>query len=46
MLSCKKILTLQNEVILGNEVMQQVYKAKFLGVILDQYLNWKDPRFQ
>ena len=42
MLSCKKILTPQNEVILRNEIVQQVNKAKFLGVIVDQYLNWKD----
>ena len=30
-----------NEVILRNEVVQQVNKAKFLGVIVDQHLNWK-----
>ena len=35
-------LTPQNEVILRNEVVQQVNKAKFLGVIVDQHLNWKD----
>ena len=39
MLSRKKILTPQNEVILRNEVVQQVNKAKFLGVIVDQHLN-------
>ena len=42
MLSRKKILTPQNEVILRNEVLQRVNKAKFLGVIVDQHLNWKD----
>ena len=39
MLSRKKILTHQNEVILLNEVVQRVNKAKFLGVIVDQHLN-------
>ena len=44
MLSRKQILTPQNEVILRNEVVQLVNKAKFLGVIVDQHLNyWKDP---
>ena len=42
MLSCKKILTPQNEVILRNEVVQRVNKAKFLGVIIDQHLYRKD----
>ena len=42
MLSRKKILTRQNEVILRNEVVQRVNKAIFLGVIVDQHLNWKD----
>ena len=42
MLSRKKILTPQNEVILRNEVVQRVNKAKFLGVIVDELLNWKD----
>ena len=42
MLSRKKILTQQNEIILRNEVVQRVNKAKFLGVIVDQHLNWKD----
>ena len=41
-LFCKKIVTPQNEVILQNEVDQRVNKAKFLGVIVDQHLNWKD----
>ena len=40
--SRKKILTPQNEVILRNEEVQRVNKAKFLGVIVDQHLNWKD----
>ena len=42
MLSRKKNLTLQNEVILRNEIVQRVNKEKFLGVIVDQHLNWKD----
>ena len=42
MLSCKKILTPQNEVILRNEVVQLVNKVKFLGMLVDQHLNWKD----
>ena len=42
MLSRKKILTPQTEVILRNEVVQRVNKAKFLGVIVDQHLNYKD----
>ena len=42
MLSRKKILTPQNEVILRNEVVQRVNKTKFFGVIVDQHLNWKD----
>ena len=37
-----EILTPQNEVILRNEVVQWVNKAKFLGGIVDQHLNWKD----
>ena len=42
-LSRKKILTPQNEIILRNEVVQRVNKAKFLGVIVDKHLNnWKD----
>ena len=41
MLSHKKF-SLQNEVILWNEVEHRVNKAKFLGVIVDQHLNWKD----
>ena len=42
MLSRKKILTPQNEVILQNEVVRRVNKAKFLGAIVDQHLNWND----
>ena len=42
MLSRKEILTPHNEVILRNEVVQRVNKAKFLGLIVDQHLNWKD----
>ena len=41
MLSRKKNMTPQNEVILRNEVVQRVNKAAFLGVIVDQHLNWK-----
>ena len=37
-----KIRTLRNEVILRKEVLQRVNKAKLLGVIVDQHLNWKD----
>ena len=42
MLSGKKNVTPENEVILRNEVVQRVNKAKFLGVIVDQHLNLKD----
>ena len=42
MLSRKKILTPQNEVILRNAVVQRVNKAKLIGVIVDQHINWKD----
>ena len=42
MLSLKKNLTPQNEIILRNEVVQRVNTAKFVGVIVDQHLNWKD----
>ena len=38
----KKNLNPQGDVILCNEAMQCVMKAKFLGVIVDQHLNWKD----
>ena len=39
---CLYLVTPQNEVILRNEVVQRVNKGKFLGVIVDQHLNWKD----
>ena len=42
MLFRKKNRTPRNEVILRNEEVQRVNKAKFLGVIVDQYVNWKD----
>ena len=45
MLSRKKILTPQNEVVLRNEVVQGVNKAKFLGVIVDQHLKLERPHF-
>ena len=32
----------QNEVVLQIEVVQRVNKAKFICVIVDQHLNWKD----
>ena len=42
MFSQKKRPTPHNEVIFRNEVVEMVNKAKFLGVIFDQHLNWKD----
>ena len=42
MMSGKKNLNPQADVILRNEAIQRVTKAKFLGVIVDQHLNWKD----
>ena len=42
MMSRKKNLNPQGDVILYNEAIQMVTKAKFLGVIVDQHLNWKD----
>ena len=42
MMPRKKNLNTQGDVILHNEAMQRVTKAKFLGVIVDQHLNWKD----
>ena len=42
MMSRKKNLNPQDDVILRNEAIQRVTKAKFLGVIVDQHLNWKD----
>ena len=38
----KKNLNPQGDVILRNEAIQRVTKAKFLGVIVDQHLNWND----
>ena len=38
----KKNLNIQGEVILLNESIQRVTNSRFLGVILDQQLNWKD----
>ena len=43
MMSRKKNLNPQGDVILRNEAIQRVTKAKFLGVTVDQHLNWKDP---
>ena len=37
----EKKLTPHNEVILRNEVVERVNKTQFLGVIVDQHLNWK-----
>ena len=46
MLSCKKKkLTPQNKVILRNEVVQQVNKAKFLFVIVYGHLKLERPHF-
>ena len=42
MMSRKKNLNHQGDVILHTEAIQRVTKAKFLGVIIDQHLNWKD----
>ena len=42
MMSRKKNLNPQADVILRNEAIQRVTKAKYLGVIVDQHLNWKD----
>ena len=42
MMSRKKTLNPQVDVILRNEAIQRVTKAKFLGIIVDQHLNWKD----
>ena len=42
MMSRKKNLNPQGDVILHNEAIQRVTDAKFLGVIVDQHLNWKD----
>ena len=32
----------QGDVISRNEAIQRVTEAKFLGVIVDQHLNWKE----
>ena len=42
MMSRKKTLNPQVDVTLHNEAIQRVTKAKFLGVIVNQHLNWKD----
>ena len=42
MMSRRKNLNQQGDVILRNEAIQRVTKTKFLGVIVDQHLNWKD----
>ena len=44
MMSRNKNLNPQGDVILHNEAIQRVTnsKAKFLGIIVDQHLNWKD----
>ena len=42
MMSRKKNLNPQGDVILHNEAVQRVTEAKFLGIIVDQHLNWKD----
>ena len=39
MMSRKKTLNPQVDVVLRNEAIQRVTKAKFLGVIVDQHLN-------
>ena len=42
MMSGKKNLNPQGDVILRNKAIQRVTKAKYLGVIIDKYLNLKD----
>ena len=42
MMSRKKNLKSQGDVILRNGAIQRVTKTKFLGVIVDQHLNLKD----
>ena len=42
MMSSKKNLNPHGDVILHNEAIQRVTKAKFFGVVVDQYLHWKD----
>ena len=41
MMSRKKNLNPEGDVTLRNEAIQRMTKAKFLGVIVDQHLNWK-----
>ena len=43
MLSRKKNFNTQSEVIVLNEAIYRVSKAKLLGLIVDHHLNWKDP---
>ena len=42
MMSRKKNLDPQGDVILRNEAIQRVTMGKFLGIIVNQHLNWKD----
>ena len=42
MFSWKKSPTSHNEVILRNEAVERVTKAKFLGLIVGHHLDWKD----
>ena len=42
LMSGEKNLNPQGDVILRNVAIQRVTKAKFLSVIVDQHLNWKD----
>ena len=44
MMSRNKNLSPQGDVILHNKVIQRVTKAKFLALIVDQHLNWKDHK--
>ena len=41
MISRKKSPTAHIEVTLRNEMLERANKAKFLGAIVDQHLNWK-----
>ena len=42
MMSRKKNLKPKGDVILCNEAIQRVTKAKFLGAIVDEHQHWKD----
>ena len=42
MMSSKKNLNPKGNVILCNDAIERVTKAKFLGIIVDQHLNWQD----